>query len=49
MVFNRVEKELVEAFKGIWKILVKRQRKTRQLLILLKALRDYIKNYKNKI
>ena len=49
MAFNRVKKELIKVLKGIWKILIKRRRKIKRLLVLLKVLRDYIKDYKNKI
>ena len=49
MAFNRVEKETIEAFNNIQKILVKRQQKTRWLLVLLEALKNYIKDCKNKI
>jgi len=47
--FNKVEKELAKALKGIWKTLVKRQRKTRWPLVPLKALRDRVKDRKNEI
>jgi len=49
MAFNKVEKESAEALNGIWNILVKRQQKTKQLLVLLEALRERAKDYKNKI
>jgi len=39
--FNRVKKELAKVLNSIWKI--------EQLLILLKALKDYIRDYENKI
>jgi len=49
MASNRVEKELVEALKGIWNILVKRQQKIKRLLVLLEALRERVKDCENKI
>jgi len=46
---NRVEKETVEALNGIWKTLVKRRQKARQLLVPLEALRDRARDHKNEI
>ena len=47
--FNKVEKEIIKAFNNIQKISIKSWRKIKQLLILLKEFKDYIKDYKNKI
>ena len=41
--------ELIKAFKGIWKTLVKSQQKIKWLLVLLKVFRERVKDYKNKI
>jgi len=49
MASNRVEKELAEALNGIWNTLVKRQQKIKRLLVLLEALRERVKDRKNKI
>jgi len=49
MALNRVKKKIVKALNSIWKILIKNRRKIKRLLVLLKVLRDYIKDRKNKI
>ena len=46
---DRVEKESVEALKGVWKTLVKGRQKARRPLVPLEALRDRAKDRKNEI
>jgi len=49
MASNRVKKELVEALNGIWNTLIKHWQKIKRPLVLLKALRERAKDYKNEI
>ncbi len=49
MASNRVKKELAKALEGIWKTLIKRQRKIRRPPVPLEALRDCAKDRENEI